>query len=46
MKHPDRSWAPSYNVQITSEAKSRMVVSVDGTEDRNDTQQLLTREEL
>lgn len=41
MQHADGSCAPSYNVQITTEEQSRMVVSIDVTEDRNDTQQLL-----
>lgn len=41
MKHADGSWAPSYNVQITTEEQSRMVVSVDVSSDANDTQQLL-----
>ena len=40
MKHADGSWAPSYNVQVTTEPKSRVIVSVDVTTDANDTKQL------
>jgi transposase len=40
MKHADGGWAPSYNVQVSTEPKSRVIVSVDVTTDRNDTQQL------
>lgn len=41
MKHADGSWAPSYNVQVTTEARSRMIVAVAATTDANDTQQLM-----
>jgi transposase len=40
MKHADGSYAPSYNVQVSTEAKSRVVVAVGVTEDFNDLQQL------
>lgn len=41
MKHPDGGWAPSYNVQVTTEAQSRMIVAIGVTSECNDTQQLL-----
>jgi hypothetical protein len=41
MKHPDGGWAPSYNVQVTSEAQSRMVVGIGLTTAANDTQELM-----
>ena len=41
MKQPDGGWAPSYNVQITTEAQSRIIVGMGVTTDCNDTQQLL-----
>lgn len=41
MKHPDGGWAPSYNVQVTSEAQSRMIVGVGITTAANDTQELM-----
>lgn len=41
MKHPDGGWAPSYNVQVTSEARSRMIVAVGVTTAANDTQELM-----
>jgi transposase len=41
MKQPDGGWAPSYNVQVSTEAKSRVIVSVGVTEAKNDTHQLL-----
>lgn len=41
MKHPDGSWAPSYNVQVTTEERSRLVVGVAVTSDANDARQLL-----
>jgi transposase len=41
MKHPDGGWAPSYNVQVTSEAQSRMIVAVSVTTAANDTQELM-----
>jgi hypothetical protein len=40
MKQPDGGYAPSYNVQVTTEAKSRMVVAVGVTDAANDAQQL------
>jgi len=41
MKHADGRWAPSYNVQVTTEAKSRMIAAVEVTAAPNDTQELL-----
>ncbi|HVU00041.1 MAG TPA: IS1182 family transposase [Acidobacteriaceae bacterium] len=41
MKHPDGSWAPSYNVQVSTEAKSRMIVAIGLTTDPNDQHQLM-----
>lgn len=41
MKHPDGGWAPSYNVQVTSEAQSRMIVGISITTAANDTQELM-----
>jgi hypothetical protein len=41
MKHPDGSWGPSYNVQVSTEAKSRMIVAIDVSTAANDTQELL-----
>jgi transposase len=41
MKHADGSWAPSYNVQLTTEEQSRMVVSVGVTDEANDLHQLV-----
>jgi len=41
MKHPDGGWAPSYNVQVTSEAQSRMIVGIGTTTAANDTQELM-----
>jgi transposase len=41
MKHPDGGWAPSYNVQVTSEVQSRMIVGVGITAAANDTQELM-----
>jgi len=41
MKHADGSWAPSYNVQVTTEAQSRLIVGIGITDAANDTQQLL-----
>jgi len=40
MKHPDGGWAPSYNVQVSTEGKSRIVVAVGVTQEANDLQQL------
>lgn len=41
MKHPDGGWAPSYNVQVTTEAQSRMIVAISASTEANDTQQLM-----
>jgi len=41
MKQPDGGWAPSYNVQISTETQSRMIVGVRVTTAANDTQELL-----
>jgi transposase len=41
MKQPDGGWAPSYNVQVSTEAQSRMIVGIGVTTAANDTQQLL-----
>jgi transposase len=41
MKQPDGGWAPSYNVQVSTEAQSRMIVAVGVTNAANDTQELL-----
>ncbi len=40
MKHPDGGWTPSYNVQVSTEAKSRIVVAVGVTQEANDQHQL------
>ena len=41
MKHPDGGWGPSYNVQVTTEAQSRMIVGIGTTTAANDTQELM-----
>ena len=41
MKQPDGGWAPSYNVQVTTEAKSGLVVGIRVSEAANDTGELL-----
>jgi len=41
MKQPDGGWAPAYNVQVTTEAQSRIIVGIDVTTAPNDTQQLI-----
>lgn len=41
MKHPDGGWAPSYNVQVSSEAKSRIIVAIGISTAANDTQELM-----
>ena len=41
MKHADGSWSPSYNLQLTTEEQSRMVVSVGVTDEANDLHQLV-----
>jgi hypothetical protein len=40
MKHADGSWPPSYNVQVSTEPKSCVIVSVEVSTDANDTQQM------
>jgi transposase len=40
MKHPDGGWAPSYNVQVSTEGKSRIVVAVGVTQAANDQKEL------
>ena len=41
MKQPDGGYAPSYNVQITTDATQQIVVGVDVTQDGNDWGQLM-----
>jgi transposase len=41
MKHADGGWGPSYNVQVTTEAQSRMIVGIGVTTAANDTQELI-----
>jgi len=41
MKQPDGGWALSYNVQVTTEAQSRMIVGIGVTDAGNDTQELM-----
>jgi len=41
MKQPDGGWAPSYNVQVSTEAQSRIIVGIGVTTAANDTQELL-----
>jgi hypothetical protein len=41
MKHADGSWAPSYNMQVSTEARSRMIVGIGVTTAANDTQELM-----
>jgi transposase len=41
MKQSNGGWDPSYNVQVSTEAQSRIIVAVGVTTDANDTQQLL-----
>ncbi len=41
MKHADGSWAPSYNVQVSTEAQSGMIVAVGVTTAANDTNELM-----
>jgi transposase len=41
MKHPDGGFAPSYNLQVTTEGKARMVISVGVSDAANDTQELV-----
>jgi transposase len=40
MKQPDGGWGPSYNVQVTTEAQSRIIVGIGVTTAANDTQEL------
>jgi transposase len=41
MKHADGGYGPSYNVQVTTEAQSRMIVGIGVTTAANDTQELM-----
>jgi len=41
MKQPNGGWDPSYNVQVSTEGQSRMIVGVGVTTDANDTNQLM-----
>jgi transposase len=41
MKHADGGWGPSYNVQVSTEGRSRMIVGVGLTTAANDTQELI-----
>lgn len=41
MKHPDNGWAPSYNVQVSTEAQSRIIVAIEATASQNDTNELM-----
>lgn len=41
MKHADGSYAPSYNVQVSTEAKSRMIVAIGISTAANDLNELL-----
>lgn len=40
MKHADGAWAPSYNLQVTTEAQSRMIVGVTVSPAANDLHEL------
>jgi transposase len=41
MKQPEGGWALSYNVQVTTEAQSRMIVAVGISTEANDTRELM-----
>jgi len=41
MKHADGSWAPSYNVQVSTEAQSRMITAIGVSTAANDLQELM-----
>lgn len=41
MKQGDGGYAPSYNVQVSTEAKSRVIVAIEVTTSMNDTQELM-----
>jgi len=41
MKHADGSWSPSHNVQVTTDAREKVILRVAVTADANDTHQLL-----
>jgi transposase len=41
MKHPDGGWGPSYNVQVSTEAKSRIIVGVGVSTAANDIHELM-----
>lgn len=45
MKQPDGGWAPSYNLQLSPEAQSRMIVAVRVSAAANDTHELLPARE-
>jgi transposase len=40
MKQADGGWSPSYNMQVSTEAQSRIIVAIGLTTEVNDTQQL------
>lgn len=40
MKHPDGGWAPSYNVQVSTDAKHRIIVGIGVTDAASDTNEL------
>jgi transposase len=46
MKHADGGWGPSYNVQVTTEIQSRMIVGIGITTAANDTQELMPALEI
>lgn len=41
MKHADGSWAPSYNLQVSTEAKLRIITAIGVSTAANDTQELM-----
>lgn len=41
MKHPDGGWNASFNVQVSTEARSRMIVGIGVTTAANDLQELM-----
>jgi transposase len=41
MKHPDGGWAPSYNLQVSTEPKLRVIVGIGVSTAANDTQELM-----
>jgi transposase len=46
MKHSDGGWAPSYNVQISTETKNRIIVGIRVSQQANDTHELIPALEL